>query len=204
MSSPNHHPTEAVLADYAAGALRPAFSIVVAAHLESCPHCRVTLRGLEALGGEMVANLEESAMSDEALDRVMAGIERPLDAAPAKPAPSTVDRIGFGRELWLGPGMGIRKAKIEGGDLLYLLRLPAGLQTIPHSHQGTEFTTVLKGAFDDGTGVFAAGDFADVNGEIDHQPHVTPDSECICLIASEKPMLVRTMIGRIVHMMTGV
>ncbi len=48
--------------------------------------------------------------------------------------------------------MGIRKAKIAGGDLLYLLRLPAGLQTIPHGHQGTEFTTVLKGAFDDGTG----------------------------------------------------
>jgi len=203
MSAPVHHPAEAVLADYAAGALRPAFSIVVAAHLEACPHCRVTLRGLEALGGEMISDLDGAAMSEEALDRVMAGLDRPLAPSPT-PTASTVDRIRFGRELWLGPGMGIRKAKIEGGDLLYLLRLPKGLQTIPHTHQGTEFTTVMKGAFHDGTGIFAAGDFADVNDDIDHQPHVTPDSECICLIASEKPMKVRTLIGRVVHLMTRV
>ena len=92
--------------------------------------------------------------------------------------------------------MSIRKAKTGGSDLLYVLRLPAGLQTIPHGHLGTEFTTVVKGAFDDGTGVFAAGDFADVNEAVDHLPHVTAHGECMCLIASERPMRVTTFLGR--------
>ena len=138
MTDPKHHPADAILADYASGALRPAFAVVVAAHLESCAHCRGSLRGLEALGGALIAELPESEMSDEALDRVMAGIERPADppAAPVRPA---AERIPFGREIKLAPGMGIRKAKMAGGELLYQLRLPAGLTAIPHGHQGIEY-----------------------------------------------------------------
>ncbi|RYG04954.1 MAG: hypothetical protein EON94_01065 [Caulobacteraceae bacterium] len=203
MTAPTRHPSEAALADYAMGALRQAFGVVVAAHLEQCAHCRATLRGFEALGGQMLGQLEGSALSDEALDRVMAGLDRPLPAPPPAAAKPTGERVAFGKELWLGPGMGLRKAAIEGGDLLYRLRLPAGLQIIPHSHRGKEFTTVLKGAFDDGSGVLEAGDFADADGDVDHRPYVTGDGECICLIASEKPMRVKTLAGKVVHMLTG-
>lgn len=202
--TPHHHPSDAVIADYVAGALRPAFAVVVAAHLEGCAHCRQAAAAFEALGGAMVEDLAGAKLSDDALDRAMAGIERPYETRPASPVPAA-DRIPFGREMWIGPGMGIRKARIDdSGDLLYLLRLPAGLQTIPHGHQGQEFTAVLKGAFVDGSGRFAAGDFAEMTDEIDHQPSVSPDGECLCLIASEKPMRVKTLIGRIVHMMTCV
>lgn len=201
--TPKHHPAEAVLADYVAGALRPAFGVVVAAHLEACPHCRSQTAMLEALGGELIAELAPTALNAEALDRVMAGIERPLPPSPAPPKPAA-ERIAFGRTTWLAPGMNIRKAKLGDGDLLYILRLPAGLKTIPHSHGGIEFTTVLQGAFDDGTGVFAAGDFAEMTPAIDHQPSVLPDQPCVCLIASERPMRVRTVVGHLVHMLTGV
>ena len=146
---PNHHPSDAVMADYVGGALRPAFAVVVAAHVEGCAHCRTVVAALEALGGAIVETLDAETLADDALDRAMAGIERPYqtEATSRKPAP---DRIPFGREMWIGPGMGIRKARIDdSGDLLYLLRLPAGLQTIPHGHQGQEFTAVLKGAFED-------------------------------------------------------
>src|SRR5690606_541540 len=111
-------------------------------------HCRAQVSALEAVGGELLTGLAPSPLGDEALERVMAGIERPLGEAPAR-RPTTA-RIPFGRELWIGPGMGVRKAKLAGGDLLYLLRLPAGLRTIPHGHEGIEYTAVLKGAFDDG------------------------------------------------------
>jgi putative transcriptional regulator len=119
-----------------------------------------------------------------------------------KPA---AERIPFGREFWLAPGMSIRKARIDdSGDLLYLLRLPSGLRTIPHGHGGVEFTAVLKGAYSDGEGVFAAGDFAEMTEDINHQPSVLDDGECVCLIASERPMKVHTVVGRLVHMLTGV
>lgn len=201
---PNHHPSDAVLADYVGGGMRPAFATVIAAHLEGCGHCCSTVRALEALGGEMVVDLPREALSGDALDRAMASIERPTSAVPQDLRP-VAERIPFGREVWFAPGMGIRKARVDGsGDLLYLLRLPAGLKTIPHGHQGMEFTAILKGAFEDAEGKFSAGDFAEMTDEIDHQPSVSPDSECICLIASERPMKVTTLVGRIVHLMTGV
>jgi putative transcriptional regulator len=206
MTAPVHHPSDAILTDYASGAMRPAFAVAVAAHLEACAHCRITLRGLEALGGQMIADLPESEMSGEALDRVMAGIERPLDAAPAAAIAPAVKRIPFGREMWIGPGMGLRKAKLKSGDLLYQLRLPAGLGTIPHGHQGTEYTVVLKGAFMDGEVRFGPGDFAEMVEIEDetHTPHVTDEGECVCLIVSEKPMRVTTLLGRFVQLVTQV
>jgi putative transcriptional regulator len=203
MTMPTHHPGEAVLTDYASGAMRPAFAVVVAAHIETCAHCRTTLRGLEALGGEMIAGLPESVMSDEALNRVMAGIERPADG-PVPVRPPAAERIPFGREIWIGPGMGLRKAKIKGGDLLYQLRLPAGLGTIPHGHHGSEYTVVLKGAFVDGEQRFGPGDFAEMVQEVEHTPQVTPEGECICLIVSEKPLRATTLLGRFVQLVAQV
>lgn len=203
MTAPIHHPGEAILTDYASGAMRPAFAVVVSAHLETCAHCRSTLRGLEALGGEMIDSLPESPMSDEALNRVMAGIERPADA-PAPAAPPVAERIPFGREVWIGPGMGLRKAKMKGGDLLYQLRLPAGIGTIPHGHNGVEYTVVLKGAFVDGNQRFGPGDFAEMVEEIEHTPHVTPEGECICLIVSEKPLRATTLLGRFIQLVAQV
>jgi putative transcriptional regulator len=204
MTGPKHHPADAILADYAAGALRPAFAVVVAAHLESCAHCRGSLRGLEALGGALIADLPESEMSAEALDRVMAGIERPVEAAVEVTVRPAAERIPFGREVWIGPGMGLRKARMPGGGLLYQLRLPAGLGTIPHGHHGAEYTVVLKGAFMDGEARFDPGDFAEMAEGIVHEPHVTPESECVCLIVSEKPMRVTNLLGRFVQFVTQV
>lgn len=201
--SPSHHPSAAILADYASGALRPAFAVVVAAHAERCARCRAELGALEALGGELIADLPAAPMAEESLERVMAGIERPLPT-PEPASPPTVDRIPFGRAQWLAPGMTIRKAKLGGGDLLYLLQLPGGIKTVPHGHEGMEFTTVLDGAYDDETGRFAAGDFAELTDEADHQPTVAPGQPCVCLIASEKPMRMTTWGGRLVQWIAGV
>ena len=204
MTTPSQHPSGAVLSDYVSGALRPAFAAVVAAHLESCAHCRGEVRALESLGGALIEDLSPAEMSEASLERAMAVLDL---AAPEAPAPvrPTVERIPFGPERWLAPGMSIRKAKPgEYGDLLYLLRLPSGQKTVPHGHQGTEFTQVLKGAYVDGDGRMAAGDFCELNDSVEHQPHVDPGGECICLIASEKPMRMFTRLGRFVHAITGV
>jgi len=202
--TPIHHPTEAVLTDYVSGALRPAFAAVVAAHVEGCPHCRSLVSSLEALGGSLIDDLPPSQLAADRLAQVMAALDVAVPP-PAENTLSTAERIPFGKERWLAPGMSIRKARIgQGRDLLYILRLPAGQKTIPHGHRGTEFTAVLKGAYVDGEGRFAAGDFCDLDPAIEHQPQVDPGGECICLIASEKPMRQTTALGRLVHLLTGV
>jgi putative transcriptional regulator len=204
MSAPRHHPSEAVLMDYAAGALRPAFAVVVAAHIESCSHCRGSVASLEAAGGALLAELPPSQVAQDRLAQAMAALD--VKRPPLPPNDKlTAERIPFGPERRIAPGIGLRKAKIsDHGDLLYLLRLPAGVTTVPHGHNGVEFTQVLQGAFDDLGDRYAAGDFAEMTPDIDHQPSVLPVGPCICLIASEKRMRMKSLMGRIVQALTGV
>jgi putative transcriptional regulator len=65
----------------------------------------------------------------------------------------------------------------------FLLRMAAGKELAAHTHRGRELTQVLWGAFDDGRAVWRAGDLDDADASIHHQPFVTPERECICLVA---------------------
>lgn len=51
---PQHHPDDATLVSYAAGALSQVISLVTAAHLERCAECRARLRQAEAIGGVLM------------------------------------------------------------------------------------------------------------------------------------------------------
>ena len=48
--TPRHHPSEATILAYAAGALHEGLSLVVASHMAFCPECRDAVRGGEAIG----------------------------------------------------------------------------------------------------------------------------------------------------------
>ena len=80
--NPTRHPSPAILADYASGAMRPAFGAVVAAHLEHCPACRKELAELETLGGALIEDLPPTPIDQARLDAVMAA----LDSVPEEPA----------------------------------------------------------------------------------------------------------------------
>jgi putative transcriptional regulator len=203
--NPLHHPSEAVLTGYVSGALRPAFAITAAAHIETCAECRAKVRLLEQVGGELLADLPQAEMSAGSLDHAMARLDRP--SVPDEPAPRgrIAGRIRFGRKRYVAPGVWVRHARREtaGRDLLYLLRIPGGMTAVPHGHGGQEFTAILKGAYSDAAGTFAAGDFAELDDGADHKPSALNNGECICLIASEKPMRMQTWAGRLVQMLTG-
>jgi putative transcriptional regulator len=192
---PTHHPTEALLADYASGAIAAGAGAVVAVHLEGCAHCRGTLAALEALGGEIIETLPQTFLSEGAVDRALADLDRPTP----QPAPvrDTMQRVPFNREFRFGPGMGLTKARVAGPGLLYRLRLPAGGSTFDHGHDAPEYIAVLKGGFSDGDATYAAGDFAETGVEVEHALKVTPDGECICLIASEEPLRAVNLAGRL-------
>ena len=73
-----------------------------------------------------------------------------------------------------------------------------------HGHGGGELTLVLKGAYRDCFGKFGPGDVADLDPEADHKPVVEPDSDCICVIASEAPMRYKSIIGRVLQPVFGI
>jgi putative transcriptional regulator len=203
--NPLHHPTEAVLTDYASGAMRPAFAVTAAAHIEGCPQCRARVALLERLGGELIADLPEAEMAAGSLEDAMARLDAVAPRADAAPRGPVVERIRFGHKRHVKPGVWVRHADpaVAGGDLLYMLRIPKGTIAAPHGHGGQEFTAILKGAYRDEHGLFAAGDFAEFIDGDEHRPAVEGDDECICLIASERPMRMKSMMGRLVQVLTG-
>lgn len=70
----------------------------------------------------------------------------------------------------------------ESGQLLLLRGVP-GAKLPSHGHDGTEYTCVLTGSFSDSAGTYTAGDLIEASEDHDHQPIVTADAECVCLIA---------------------
>jgi putative transcriptional regulator len=72
----------------------------------------------------------------------------------------------------------------ESGQLLLVRGIP-GAKLPSHGHDGTEYTCVLTGSFSDSSGTYRVGDLIEASEDHDHQPIVSADAECICLIAIE-------------------
>lgn len=208
MSSVTHHPSEAVLMAYAGGHLRPAFALVAGAHIHGCARCRAEVRLLEEVGGVLLEALAPAAMAPDALDLAMARIERPFAPIELSRADEAdiLKSLKLKRRRWLAPGVWVAPVELEnaGDDLVYVLRVPAGARAFDHGHGGQEFTTLLRGSYDDGAGVYATGDFQEIGEGDEHQPMVGADDICICLIASEAPMRMHSRLGRLAQLYLNV
>jgi putative transcriptional regulator len=205
--SVRHHPADAVLADYAAGTLKPGFDLVVAAHLERCPTCRATVRLFEGAKAGVMQDAEPAAVEADALSRLMARLDEPAPPEPAHDSRPLIQRLPLKRRRWLAPKVWVQPVDIAqaSGDKVYLLYVGAGLKGLDHSHSGPEFTQVVSGALNDNGEVFAAGDFCERGPEHTHQPVVEPDDGgCLCLAATEGPLLARDWLGRIIRAAAGV
>lgn len=73
-----------------------------------------------------------------------------------------------------------------------------------HGHTGTEFTQVLVGSVSEGSEHFLPGDLAEADADVEHQPVVDLDGECICLIAMEGRMRLRGLVGRMLQPFIGI
>lgn len=214
---PHHHLDDATLMSYAAGALATPLTVVASAHLERCTVCRQRLRDAEAIGAALIEMTQPDAagVARDALREAM--LER-LDASPAPeravwptdPAPVPVgsdpDRMPtalqpyFGARLstvdwqWIGPGMYCTRARDMPS--LIMLKIAPGRSLPMHSHGGSELTQVLQGSYNDALGLFAPGDVADLDHEVEHQPVTAPGVPCICVSALDAPLVFSGWLAR--------
>lgn len=212
--TPAHHPSEAVLADYATGVLADGPSLVVSAHLERCAHCRANLKLLEAVGGALIDELTPADMDDDALALALARIERPEPARP--PAvrrlgpeglalPRALAARGVGRRRFVAPGVWVAPVPSSHPDgwRTYLLRAPTGVAVPHHGHNGAEYTVILRGAFADGGGHYGVGDFAECGESDTHHPQAEGPEACICLISGQGGVRAQGIL-RLVQPLLGV
>ena len=213
-----HHPSDETLFRFANGSLEPGPRIIVAVHVGGCAICASRISEFEAVGGSLMYNIEPDDMEPSALDHVMAKIE--IDEAgrdrlavrPRLPRadvgirlPQVLDDCGIGPWRWIGPGVRWSRVTLPGDDNanVMLLKVTAGRKLPEHTHTGYEYTHVLKGSFSDARGRYGPGDLDEADDDVQHQPIVDKDGECICIAALEGQMKLRGFFGRLIQPLIG-
>jgi putative transcriptional regulator len=204
MPTITHHPPDDTVLRYANGTLPEAPAIVVATHLSFCPACRHRMETYEMLGGSVLDEVAPSKLSADALTATLAKLDAGAGAAAAagvRPAPATsrqrpdlpsgmdwpqpLRHYDISGWRFVLPGVkwtALPLTGAESGQLLLVRGIP-GAKLPSHGHDGTEYTCVLTGSFSDSAGTYTVGDLIEASEDHDHQPIVTPDAECVCLIA---------------------
>ncbi len=203
---PRHHPSLEILAAYAAGAQEPGFGLVVGAHLEACADCRVRVGAFEATSGAALSDLPQAELNADALARTLARLDAPVaNAQPADQRP-LLQRLPLKARRWVAPGVWVAAVETPHApeNRVYVLSVAKGMVSARHEHSGAEYCTVLKGAYRDELGVFAAGDFAAAGADLNHQPIVQGDEACVCLFATEGRLKAQGWIGRMAFALADV
>ncbi|NVK42310.1 MAG: cupin domain-containing protein [Oceanospirillaceae bacterium] len=217
-----HHLDDATLMGHAAGTLVPGMSLLVGCHLERCADCRERLAQAESVGGALLEEVPPVAMdSSNALAELFARIEAepfeesrptqprmpgtPPEAAMPMLLAGQLDGRRFDELDWRTLAPGVRQVDLHlgGPGATRLLRFAPGVSVPHHSHRGNELTLVLRGSYNDEVGRFRAGDVADLDDQVAHQPLNDTDEDCICLIATDAPLRFSGLMGRLVQPFIG-
>lgn len=207
-----HHPTDSMLAAFAAGTLDHGQHVAIATHLVSCPQCCRFMHSMEYVGGSVLTGLPPVAMSSDAFARVEARLKEPAPAAAAYVPPTVpeteipglpkfVRRYRFGNWKWIAPSVHVRPIVIPHASdtRVFLLKSGPGTKLLDHTHTGIELTCVLSGAFSQDGDHYGPGDFDLGDESIDHQPVVEEGQDCICLVAMQGKLRLNGLIGRIIQ-----
>ena len=203
-----HHPTDPTLAAFAAGALDEGRALVVSTHLITCPDCRRAVRSFERLRGialedAVPVHLEEGALQ-RALQQISSGetVEAaPLDRDPSGARPPPLSAYSLGDWRRIAPGLQWRPVAVPAPERtrVFMLKAAPGIKIPHHAHAGLEWTCVLQGAFSHQLGRYGAGDFDEADDTIEHRPVVEDGAECICLVALQGQIRLKSWMGRLLQ-----
>ena len=211
-----HHPDIATLMAFSAGTLEEPFAAVIATHLAMSEAGRETVRRMDAIGGALLEDEPEAELAPGALERLLGSLDAGGDDVPAPAAEGAEVPLPLRRYLpeglagvrwkWTGPGVATAELARgrDGRSRLLLLRVAGGRRVPEHGHGGQELTLILQGAYRDRFGVFAAGDIADHDEEVDRQPVAEPGADCICLVAVDAKLTFRGRLMRALQPLFGI
>lgn len=207
--SSSARPLDALLASYAAGALPEPLHVLVGSHIDLNPQSARFVGELEGLAGDELQRQAPAFLPsrDRMLDAIMSGKESAAPAAPAIDDPvftPTLRRyLGFGSDQvkWRRVMPGVRECVLHDQDGVEakLYAIKAGRRMPSHTHEGQEFTLVLKGGFSDVSGHYMRGDVAVADEDLDHRPVADEGEDCICFAVTDAPLKLTGPVGKFVQ-----
>ena len=187
-----------LLARYVAGTLPSPVNMAVGAHLELKDDNRGFVESLEAMAGEAVEAMPGAAIADrdsrlarifseerEAQGQSPGGAYGLIPASLASLVPHSIDTIPWRSKM---PGYKECALGVIEGCEVNLLWIRPGRKMPAHTHEGSEITLVLDGAFSDLRGRYGRGDIALADEDVDHSPVAENDRPCICLAITDAPL----------------
>lgn len=213
MTDVQHSVPDDILMGYAAGSLAKAFDLVLATHVSLSDDARARLETFEAIGGSVLEDLDAADVADDSLEQTLAKIRGAGPARRIQPSNGTFpvplqDVVGGDEDAvrWRSVGGGVKQCVLHSDEdgTARLLLIPGGRAMPAHSHNGTEMTLVLKGAFRDEDGLFARGDLEVADMQTNHQPVAEPGEDCICLVATDAKLKFQGLLPRLAQPFFGI
>ena len=209
---------DALLLDYATGALSRPLEILVETHLAMNEESSQSMRMLMQLGGILLEDCEPVSLSEGALENVMSQLgchdtDTTKDSAKIhshnewlpRPVANYVPSADC-KKSWRRAGIGIMEADIdfgESGGQAKIYRIAPGTAVPIHTHTGAEVTLVLSGGFTDETGSYGPGDISIQEAGGEHQPVADDDGECIVYAVNEGQIRLTGPIGRVLNLLVN-
>lgn len=200
---------DALMAEFVSGTLPTPLQVLLASHLEMNASNRQWVSNLEAIAGLELDEIEPVDLSDREamLGRILSSETKQdstfeslaCDGTPGALRHfigSTVSEISWKRNR-LASIDEVKLGEFDGCNAT-LFRLQAGQGVPHHTHDGTEVTLVLQGAFSDGTGHFQKGQISVADGTVDHRPVADKDEDCICFAVTDAPLRLTGPLGRFI------
>ena len=201
---------------YAAGSLSEAHALVVASHIDYHQELQQKLSSAEAIGGALLNESEPQDISDD----LWKNIENRLDVAVVNENHASNDNEdqlprslaaylngGLDELNWRIMGPGLAQVRLWTGpndERLWLLKAKGGAKIPKHDHRSLEMTLVLQGSYHADDEQFTPGliELADADTH-DHQPIIDEGEDCICLVVTEAPIIIHSLIGRMFQPFIG-
>lgn len=204
---------DSLLARYVAGTLPTPARVLVEAHLELKPDNRIKVANLEAMAGLELAATDPVALNDRnGMLAAVLGSTLPDAVAPTRAGESRVfpkalyDFVGFDADdvPWRTKMPGFKEYEL--GDIegchVNLFWIKPGRTVPAHTHEGSELSLVLDGAFSDGRGYYGRGDISVADDSVDHRPSADTGRPCIGFAVMDAPLKLtgsfRQLIGDII------
>ena len=209
---------DALLLDYATGALSLPLEVLVETHLAMNEESAKTMNMLMKLGGVLLEDSDPVSLSEGALENVLKAIEqdegkqpdtskRKIDTDSALlPRPIADYLPDRNDSAWRRIGIGLFECDVvfdndQGRAKFY--RISPGTSIPSHTHTGTEVTLVLQGGFTDETGNYGAGDIAVQEEGGEHKPVADNDGECVVFAVNQGDIRLTGPIGRVLNLLVN-